>query len=490
MTQERRFAIIIGINDYEINPLDFCVNDANAVAKKLEEKCLFKNEDIFIITSDQVKTTKDITGHFENSLKQIENNLIPTKDSIFFFFAGHGKYQFENSGLQFHDSFTQISDIFEKINELKPKHQCYVIDACESGGKVLTRSTANQNFIDKFIAKSFGTLFMYASTEDETAREISDIKHGLFTYYFIKAIDNDKIYDEGVLTPNRIQEYIAKETLKESNFKQTPVIESRTVGYYPFAYNNEGRKTLRNSKELINDVKTKKEKIDKFEYFPEIPSEVRTKTFDEFKLIFETEFQKWIGEFQAKGYDIKIGDSFNIYDESIADRLTDSIVKKSISEKVISINNVFSSEREIIKPDPVSSVFNTLSMLDAMFKKKEPEYIYRNYINWQTKNIICKSIFFDSQEVTKVSFGITLIMYQAIYGAGLAKSSFYLDYNGYSNNTINGPFTKIEAFKFNNEMFTKISNSILTELKYFEGMVYTWNENRIQSINDFDMKSK
>ena len=70
--EERRFAIIIGINDYDVKPLNFCVNDATAVADKLEEKCLFKKEDIFLITSEQGKTTKDITGHFENSLKQIE----------------------------------------------------------------------------------------------------------------------------------------------------------------------------------------------------------------------------------------------------------------------------------------------------------------------------------------------------------------------------------------------------------------------------------
>lgn len=487
MTNERRFAIIIGINDYEIKPLDFCVNDAIAVAQKLEEKCLFNNEDIYLITSDQNKTTKDITGHFESALKKIENDLTPTKDSIFFFFAGHGKYQFENSGLQFHDSFTEIASIFEKINILKPKHQCYVIDACESGGKVLTRNSDNHNFVDKYIAKSSGTLFMYASTEEENAREISDIKHGLFTYYFIKAIDNDIIYDEGILTPNRIQEFIAKETLKESGFKQTPVIESRTIGYYPFAYSIEKQENIRTSEQEVSDVINKKVEKDIFEYFPEIPLEIRIETFDKLKPDFENQIQKWIDNFQAKGYELKTSDKFDIYNDSLEEKLKDSIIKKSISEKINSLNNVFSCEREIVKPSPILSVF---SMIDAMMKKNEPEYIYRNNINWNTKNIICKSIYCKSNDITKVSFGITLIVYQAIYGIGLAISSFYLDYNGYSNNTLEGPFTQISAYKYNNELYINILSDIQTELSYFEGMVESWNENRMQSINDFNNKSK
>ena len=493
ITQERRFAIIIGINDYDVKPLDFCVNDANAVAKKLEEKCLFEKDDIFIITSEKNKSTKDITGHFDNSLKQIESNLVPTKDSIFFFFAGHGKYQFENSGLQFHDSFTEISNIFEKINELKPKHQCYVIDACESGGKVLTRNSDEEDFVNKYISKSSGTLFMYASTENEKAKEISDIKHGLFTYYFLKAIDNDYIYDEGILTPNRIQEYIAKETLKESDFKQTPVIESRTIGYYPFAYNNGKEikeKTRQNDVSIVkqNEVETKKNV--EFEYFPEIPSGIRQETFIELKPKFEVEIENWAAKLIAKGYEIKISSDFSIYDSNIKDLLTDSIVKNSISEKVVSLNNVFTSERKIIKPNPILGTFSTMSMIDAMLKKSEPEYSYHNYINWNGNNVVSKSIYFESKEVTSVSFGITFLIYQAIYGIGLAKSSFYLDYNGYSNNNIKGPFTEIYAYKFNHNTISNIINKIIFDFEHFNGMIIKWNEIRMKSINEFGNKAK
>jgi Caspase domain len=66
MTIDRRFAIVIGINDYTSKPLEYCVNDALSVAKILEEKCYFKHDDIFPITSDTSNPTKDISGYLDN----------------------------------------------------------------------------------------------------------------------------------------------------------------------------------------------------------------------------------------------------------------------------------------------------------------------------------------------------------------------------------------------------------------------------------------
>ncbi|WP_299212248.1 caspase family protein [uncultured Aquimarina sp.] len=491
MVEERRFAIIIGINDYEVSPLNFCVNDAKAVAKILEEKCCFKNEDIHLITSDEKKSTKDISGHFNNILTAIQKNLKPLKDSIFFFFAGHGKYQFENSGLQFHDSFIEISQIFEKLNELQPKYQCYVVDACESGGKVLTRNQNNENLINQYISKSTGTLFMYASTESETAKEFSDIKHGLFTYYFLSAINNKGIYDnEGVLTPNRIQDFIARETQKESDFKQTPVIENRTIGYYPFAFQNPSEIITPIKKKEVNDKKeSRKNKPTTIleQYFPVIPFEIRELIFTELKDEVNIIFEKFLKQEKFSNYEQSNGSNFDIYDYEISDKLKDSVVNKSVSEKVISLDSTFSSERELIKPNPFLTAF---SMLDAMLQKNKQEYQINNYINWNENRILSKTLFLKSKQITNVSCGISIIVYQALYGLGLATLSFYLDFNGYTNNNLRGPFTKIRAYKINNKTKDNIIGRIKNELENFLVDLKKWNDQRQSAIDDFDKKSK
>ena len=490
MKIDRRFAIIIGINDYEIKPLDFCVNDADSVADILEQKCSFGKNDIFKITSDKDNPTKDISGHLESALIEIEKHLIPNEDSIFFFFAGHGEYHFEKSGLQFHDSLTEIGHIFEKINALQPKYQCYVIDACESGGKVLTRGTNKEiDLISNYIDKSTGILFMYAATENETAKEYEKIKHGLFTHYFLDAINSKGNYDEdGILTPNRIQDYIAKETSKESKFKQTPVIENRTIGYYPFAFDKPVDKKEKTREKISKTEKTDDPKLGiQKEYFPEIPSEIRDQTFDLIKPELEELITKHLEEFDYGKYELSNGNNFGIFESNIEDRLTEEIVKKSVSEKVISLNNAFSSERELIKPNPI---LGSMGMINALLNQNKPEYRYYNHINWNENVVLGKSINLKSSDINIVSSGISVVIYQALYGIGVAFSSFYLDYNGYSNNTLKGPFIEIKAYKIHEKTVSNIIEDIRSQLTYFNSMTATWNENRKSAIDDFDRKAK
>lgn len=488
MNTERRFGIIIGINDYTIKPLDFCVNDAESIADILEKKCNFSKNDIYIITSSKENTTKDVTGKFNNNLKEIEKDFIQNTDSIFFFFAGHGKYAFENSCLQFHDSFMEILTIFENVNRLLPKYQCYVIDACESGGKVLTRSSKNNDILSKFVSQSNGIMFMYAATENESANEKSEHKHGLFTKLFLDAIMNEGLYDtDGILTPNRIQDYVAKETLKESGFKQTPVIENRTIGYYPFAFNYNAIEKKETEKVLNFDL-SKSSNVINNEYFPHVPSEVREDLFKALKPLFLNELKSWCENINLIDYEVFIEDNFKAFQYDVQSSVKDDVIKKSISEKVISIDNIFISERVEAKPSP-NSIFSGFGMIDALIKKSEREYIFKNYINWNETGIISKSILLKARSIHKVSVGITFIAYQSLYGIGLTRSQFYLDYNGYSNDNLQGLDTKIIPFKYHANTIENIIESIKLSLIKFDEMIVRWNNQRESEIDDFDKRA-
>jgi hypothetical protein len=485
---DRRFAIVIGINDYVLKPLDFCVNDANSIAEILENKCGFENKDIYKITSDDSAPIKDITGQFENALTMIGQELKAEKDSIFFFFAGHGKYQFDNSGLKFHDSFMEISTVFDKINDLQPKYQCYVIDACESGGKVLTRGeNVDNDIINKYLSKSKGILFMYASTEEESAKELSDIKHGLFSYHFIKAINDTENYDkDGILTPNRIHDYISRETSLESDFKQTPVIENRTIGYYPFAFKDKPqtkKETIR-KEEIEKKVETN---IINKEYFPVVPNEIRVSVFEEIKPKVESIFSSWIINLELNDYEIATGSDLSIFEKKVQDKLLDKIVEKSREEKVEAVNLLFSTEREEIKPNPL---LVGMGMIEALLNKNKPKYHYYNRIIWGDDRIISLSASFKSKNIFQSTCGTIIVLYQSVYGIGLAKASFYLDYTGYSDTQINGPYVNISAFKYHAKTIENILRDISLDLEYFKGMINDWNDKRKQSISEFNNKAK
>lgn len=494
MQIERRFAIVIGINDYDVKPLDCCVDDAKAVATILQERCKFDQNDIHLIISETSSPLKDITGHFDEAIKNIEKELLAERDSVFFFFAGHGKFQFDNSGLKFHDTYMEIGRIFGLVNSMKPKYQCYVIDACESGGKVLTRGEEEpKDFITEFIAKSTGTLFMYATTENEQAKESSKHGHGLFTNYFLNAIKNDDLYDDGILTPNRIQDYIAKETLKETNFSQTPVIENRTIGYYPFAFNSKyvEKVEVTAEPEVVVPVEETRDPIAtnviSAQYFPEIPRDIRSQLFESMTPKLDELFTAWSEKFVPEGYKIFSSNTFDSFPSDVEGKLKDSVVNNSVKEKVLSLDNVFTSERELIKPNPLLALG---SMIDALLKKNEPEYRYFNNIYWSSHNLLARSVFFQSEGITKVSCGVSYLIYQALYGIGVIELSFYLDYNGFVNDKLIGPFTKVKAYKVNPETETNILNQVNNGLTYFESKLDEWNKGRRRDINDFDQKSK
>lgn len=486
---ERRFAIVIGINDYSSSPLNYCVNDAKVITENLIKSCNFEQKDIYLITSSSEISIKDITGRFESALQKISENLISEKDSILFYFAGHGEYYNSNSGIYFQDSFTEIKFIFEKINNLNPKYQCYIIDACESGGKVLTRkneSKDNISIIDKYISNSTGVLFMYASTQNEFANEISNLEHGLFTHYFIKSIQNIELYDEdGILTPNRIQDYIVRQTLKESQFSQTPVIENRTIGYYPFAFLNKIEENPINKNPHSDITSNNQEIIIDKEYFPVIPSEIRNQLFDYLSIKINDSFEKHLNKFIDLDYETIIGENFSIFNSDIEEKLTDSIVSKSVKKKVFSIENLFDSEREIIKPNPFTAGF-----LNSFLNKNDTEYRYTNYIRWHNPNLISKSLSLKSKTIKKVDVGFAFIIYQSLYGIGVATSSFYLDYNGYTNEIIKGPFTEIYPYKYNANTINLIISCLESEFNLLVTNIESWNYNRVKTINEFDERTK
>jgi len=192
---ETRYAVIIGINDYDNHPLNFCVNDAKSIKEALIAKANFLEENIYSITSEIDNPLKNITGKLNEAILKIKTAFHEENDSLFFYFAGHGYQENYESYLMFHDSGYKISDICKGFNELRPKMQFYVIDACESGNKTLTRSVSyeKENYLNELLKYSSGILYLYACQADQAALENESIKHGVMTHHFIEAIQNIKL---------------------------------------------------------------------------------------------------------------------------------------------------------------------------------------------------------------------------------------------------------------------------------------------------------
>ncbi len=238
---ERRFAIIIGINDYSQKPLDYCVKDANDIANILERSCNFDSNDIRIIKSSETNPQTNLSTLLFKAIDSIVTDFSTGKDSLFFFYSGHGEKSDDGGVLKFHDDNIQLQNIIDEISiKLLPKHEFYVIDACYSGEKI--KGIENeQNELDiittnKFSLKSESFNILAATRYDQVATEKREFQNGILTHFFLEAINTIENYNQfGFISPDIISNYVRIKVSLEKYFDQIPYSLNKNSGTFPFA---------------------------------------------------------------------------------------------------------------------------------------------------------------------------------------------------------------------------------------------------------------
>jgi hypothetical protein len=486
---ETRYAVLIGINDYDNQPLNFCVNDALSIKKALMERANFLEKNIYTITSDSANSIKDITGKLLEIVSSIKNIFQEENDSIFFYFAGHGCQENNESYLIFHDSKYLIRDICTTFKELKAKMQFCVIDACESGNKTITRSVyyEKDNYLNELIKNSSGILFLYACQANQYAQENEAIEHGVMTHYFIEAIYNDALYDEdGILTPGRIQEYVAKKVATFSHFSQTPVSESNTSGYYPFAMKSPAFDSLSlvpavvslQNRAMVSIKPTRESRLE----LQKIAIDFMTVSFNKF-------IDEYFGDYQKSQFntlqDIPLSNTKKLKEKIVSDadakyKAINKIIchKQTPVYKTIDHNNgLFSAFLNF------SSVFNTTSEREISHYEDVPVIDYNNAY-FDSIDIILIN-----DDIWKVSFGIGAVAYQAKWGGVISPYFYKIEWDGEKNSII----TDIKKYHYTYLIeSTSIEEIPQIELEMFtdiQSSLASWNKTRKEELDNFKIKS-
>ncbi|WP_439695840.1 caspase domain-containing protein [Mucilaginibacter sp. AW1-7] len=234
----KRFAILIGINDYHRAPLRFSVNDVSLIRSKLISNCSFEPDDIFSISSTVDKPIENV----QELLEKVFNNLrdvVQPNDSILFYFSGHGKV-IDEFLLEFHDIDVSLSSVQTKIDALNNKNQFFIIDACHAGGAEVKGEeieAINQFYRDKIAQRTGGLQILCSCSKNQISLARPELQNGVYTHYLAKAIDNAALYDIDYrsLSLNQIHEYAVKQ-LEISKEEQIPFLITRMAGYFPFAH--------------------------------------------------------------------------------------------------------------------------------------------------------------------------------------------------------------------------------------------------------------
>ncbi|MBP6239153.1 MAG: caspase family protein [Saprospiraceae bacterium] len=239
---DRRFAILIGINDYSTNPLDYCVKDVNDVKSMLLESCKFDSNDIRVIQSSESNPQMKISLLLENAIRSIEPDFEKNKDSVFFFFSGHGERNKEGAVLKLHEDEQILQSIIDKIEDrLSPRHEFYVIDACYSGDKIKSGKEdieiENTFTVNRFSLKSESFNILTASRYDQKASEKRKFQNGTLTHFFLEAIKTVSNYNKfGFISPDTISNYVQINVSLDKHFEQIPYSLNKNSGTFPFGF--------------------------------------------------------------------------------------------------------------------------------------------------------------------------------------------------------------------------------------------------------------
>jgi hypothetical protein len=229
---ETTFAFIIANENYTDAPVPYSLNDGRMFreycqkALGLPEKNINLYEDATfgtIITA--VEKMKSLADAYDGDA------------NVIFYYAGHGfPDEKQNSAYLLPidgdaSSITttgySLAKLYKEISQLKLKSSILFLDACFSGAKREDQMLAQSRGVAIKVKSDVpeGKILVFSAAQgDETAHQMEDKYHGLFTYYLLKGIQSmGSDVEMGALT-----EYVTKQVKRQSvvinNKKQTPTV--------------------------------------------------------------------------------------------------------------------------------------------------------------------------------------------------------------------------------------------------------------------------
>lgn len=227
----KTFAVIIANENYQsVAPVPFALNDGNI----FREYCL----KTLGVPEKQIKYVPDATGNqIKAQVNWLQNICEVFEDAqIIFYYAGHGipdessrtAYLLPVDGLGT-DVTTgyKLDDLYAVLGNIPANNVTVFMDACFSGSKREQGMLASARGV-AIKAKSGmpqGNMVVFSAAQgDETAYPNNEERHGMFTYFLLKKLQDTK----GDVTLYELGEYITKNVSQQSillNGKsQTPCV--------------------------------------------------------------------------------------------------------------------------------------------------------------------------------------------------------------------------------------------------------------------------
>lgn len=245
----RKWAVVVGIDKYknEISELHCAVNDAKEFKKALVGTAGFKDDDVFLLTSEESGKRSPEKGYIVQWLSYVTGESAPG-DTFVFFFSGHGIDMEHESYLLTMEanSFSadtldatalKVSDLRKYLGNMKAGTILMFIDACRNdprSGKGDKDNPLTSGFSKNLIiagGKQSGGSAQFSATffscqVGQRSYEWKDKSMGFFTYYLVNGLKGGAKDSGGSVTVNSLERYlghqVAEAVKREQGSKQEP----------------------------------------------------------------------------------------------------------------------------------------------------------------------------------------------------------------------------------------------------------------------------
>jgi WD40 repeat protein len=217
--------LAVGINKYqnEAYNLNYAQPDAKSLVTKLNErgKKLFKEINRIEIY-DEDATRENIVMAFKTMVTRAK-----PEDVFLFYYAGHGTLDEEHND-EYYLVPTNITKLYgdpeqlqkkgisatelrELLTQIKSQKQVILMDACHSGGALKSlnvRAAATDEKAIIQLARSSGVIMLASSGTKQFATEFEELKHGVFTYALVEALEGKADTGDKKITVNELKFYM------------------------------------------------------------------------------------------------------------------------------------------------------------------------------------------------------------------------------------------------------------------------------------------
>jgi WD40 repeat protein len=214
--------LAVGINKYQNSAYN--LNYAQPDAMAFTEKLIQKGKSIFKSVNRVEIYDEDATK--ENIMKGFKSIIARAKpeDVFLFYYAGHGTLDEEHDN-EYYLVPTDITKLYGDpaqlaakgisatelrgyLTSVKSQKQIILMDACHSGGALKSlnvRAAATDEKAIVQLARSSGVVMIAASGTKQFATEFEDLKHGVFTYALLEALDGKADNGDKKITVNELK---------------------------------------------------------------------------------------------------------------------------------------------------------------------------------------------------------------------------------------------------------------------------------------------